>query len=112
MTEILLLLWLADTCKALSILLGVASVLGIGIYAIAWMAHGIEGTPRPWKWPAWALAAMFVLAAVLPSERTLHVAAAARAAHLASETELGSLATDVIKQALERLKSELKEKSK
>lgn len=112
MTEILLLLWLAGVCKALTVLLGTASVIGTIIYAVAWMSHWERDTPKPLKWQAQALAAMFVLAAILPSERTLHVAAAARAAHLASETEPGSLATDVIKQALERLKSELKEKSK
>lgn len=112
MTEILLLLWLADTCKALGVLLGVTATIGTIIYAILWMFHGIDDSPKPPAWAAWALSAMFVLAAVLPSERTLHVAAAARAAHLASETELGELATDVIKEALQRLKSELKEKSK
>ena len=112
MTEILILLWLADVCKSLSILLGLFGVFGWAIYIIAWVFHYVEEGPRPWKWPAWVLAGMFVLSAALPSERTLHVAAAARAAHLASETELGSLATDAVKQALERLKSGLKEKSK
>lgn len=112
MTEILILLWLADVCKSLSVLFGLTAALGTVVYAVLWLFYGIDNFPKPPVWAAWSLFAMFVLAAILPSERTLHVAAAARAAHLASETELGELATDVIKQALLRLKSELKEKSK
>ena len=121
MAEVLLLMWLADASPALSWWLGIGGLLALVLFGIFTFVHYADKPERDWdgnviessnpkprmRWAVLSVAAI-IISECLPSKQTLHLAAAAKAAQLASQTEMGTLAADVMKQALQRLKSSLK----
>lgn len=103
MKEIFLLLWLADVSSTLTLLLIVGCMLSTLALLFATLESAItDGYKSPRKKLLAVLIVMAVVAALLPSRQTLTVAAAARAAQLASKTELGQLAEQAVKEAIRK----------
>ena len=95
MTEIVLLLWLGDVARNVTLLAGLLLVVGLaaGAWKAVLVAVDDEGYAPPRGLVSSAVLSIAILALVLsvmPSRRTIHLYAAARAVQIAETTELGS----------------------
>ena len=95
MTEIVLLLWLGDAARNVTLLAGL--LLVVGLAAGACMAVLVAGDDAGYAPPrglvssaVLSIAILALVLSVMPSRRTIHLYAAARAVQIAETTELGS----------------------
>lgn len=107
MFEFIALMWLTDIIVALQIALIMAMFGGLSILGI-WLIHNINTTqPLPKK--RWWVAALMcgMLAAVLPSEKTMRIATYGYGAKVAAQTEIGEEAIGFIKDSLKKLRKQI-----
>lgn len=95
MDEVLVLLWLADVVGKATIILTLAAVAALAV-AFGNFMDGHKAVK-----PLLLCVALGVLAAATPSRNTLYVAAAAKAAQTAFQSDLGAAIVEEIKRKLE-----------
>ena len=94
MTEIVLLLWLGDVARSVTLLAGLLLVVGLKVGACMAVLVAVDdaGYVPPRGLVSSAVLSIAILALVLsvmPSRRTIHLYAAACAVQVVGETELG-----------------------
>lgn len=107
MFEFIALMWLTDIVVALTGAALMAMFGGLFILGI-WLIHSVEEhKPLPKK--RWLVAVLMcgVLAAVLPSEKTMRIATYGYGAKVAAQTEIGEEAIGLIKDSLKKLRKQI-----
>ena len=110
MSEIFVLLWLADIVTTLK-MLGILMLVGLGVLYLIGLMFVIEGDPeffkRAWKSTKWSLL-LAVPLALSPNSTTIKLLVASKAGELLLATEAGGKVVEAANALLTRIIKESK----